>query len=134
MHRLRRGCSKPPYCVVICSPQHGGGPRPFAGRVSPRSRLSFLGGDAWRTPTTCGRDTSVLDYFVLACYRVFYVKCELLSSNTWFLERVLQGAYCKIVYRPLYLRGLLDPSLCSKENDKQTGKNQFKECAPIPGS
>jgi hypothetical protein len=61
----------------------------YAGREPTSYLLLFLGGDAWRTPPSGGRDTQVLDCFVQIRCRVFFVKCKPLSSNTRFLERVL---------------------------------------------
>jgi hypothetical protein len=76
MARLRRGCSMLLSCEVIRSPQDGGGSRlrVFVGRGLPSSWLSFLGGDALRTPATSGRDTLVLDCFDLVLSRVFFCK------------------------------------------------------------
>jgi hypothetical protein len=42
----------------------------LAGRESTSCSLLFLGGDSWRTPTTGGRDTQVLD-----CFDLFFIGC-----------------------------------------------------------
>jgi hypothetical protein len=73
-----------------------------AGREPTSCSLSILGGDAWRTPASCGGGTQVLDCLVQIRCRVFSVKCKPLYSNTRFLERVLcKGLSVKILYLPL---------------------------------
>jgi hypothetical protein len=62
--------------------------------------LSILGGDAWRTPAFCGGGTLVLDCLVKVSFRVLFVICKPLSSNARFIEPMLQGAFCKILYLP----------------------------------
>jgi hypothetical protein len=99
LNRLRRGCSKPPLCEVIRSPQMGGGPRQraLAGKGLLSSWLWFLGGDAWRMPATSGRGTFVLDCVDLVSCRVFSVKCKPIR----FLERVFARSLLKLVILPL---------------------------------
>jgi hypothetical protein len=65
----------------------------LAGRECTSCLLLFLGGNAWRTSTSGGRDTQILDCFDLLFSRVFSVKCKLLSSNSGFLERVLYKGF-----------------------------------------
>jgi hypothetical protein len=47
-----------------------------AGREPSSFLLSFLGGDAWRTPADGGGGTLVSDFFLDHLCRVFFVKCE----------------------------------------------------------
>jgi hypothetical protein len=81
-------------------PDDGRWQKVHVGREPASYLLSFLGGDAWRTPTFCGGGTLVLDCLVFVSFRVFFVICKPLSSNTRFLERVLQVDFCKILYLP----------------------------------
>jgi hypothetical protein len=48
--------------------------RIFAEREPASTLLSFLGGNAWRTPTSNGGDTQGLDCFNFICLRVFFYK------------------------------------------------------------
>jgi hypothetical protein len=82
-------------------PDGGHWQKVHAGREPVCYSLSIIDGDAWRTPTFCGGGTQVLDCLDKVSFRVFSVNCEPLSSNTRFLERVLQEAFCKILYLPL---------------------------------
>lgn len=77
----------------------GGGQwtRFFAGRGRSSTLPLILGGDALRTPATCGGDTQELDCFFFFSVRVFFVIIEALSSNFKFLVRVLsKGLLCKM--------------------------------------
>jgi hypothetical protein len=59
--------------------------------------LSELGGGAWSSPACGGRGTEVLDCFLLFTSKVLFVKCEALSSNSWFFKASDdKGSYCKM--------------------------------------
>jgi hypothetical protein len=59
-------------------------------------QLYELGGDTWSSPATGGRGT-VLDCFFLYIFRVLSVKCEALTSNSWFVRtRDDKGLSCKM--------------------------------------
>jgi hypothetical protein len=72
-----------------------------AKRKPTRCSLSFLGSDGWRTPMFCGGDTQVPDRFDLDSHRVFFVKCEPLSSNTRFLRSSITRGLLQFVHLPL---------------------------------
>jgi hypothetical protein len=63
-----------------------------AGREPSSFLLSFLGGDAWRTPVVGGGGTLVSDCFLVHLCRVFFVKCEPLFLNYRFFVRVMYKA------------------------------------------
>jgi hypothetical protein len=69
----------------------------IAGRGYSSFLVLFLGGDAWRTPATCGRGTSGLDCFFIFSPRVWFVKVQALSSNFLVLRaRVVKGSSCNL--------------------------------------
>lgn len=66
--------------------------------AGPSSALpSDLGGDAWRSLAICGGGAKGLDCFLIFLPKVLFVTLEALSSNSWFLVRVmLKGLSCKL--------------------------------------
>jgi hypothetical protein len=70
----------------------------FIVRAGPSSALpSDLDGDAWRSPAICGGGAKGLDCFLIFLPKVLFVTLEALSSNSWFLVRVmLKGLSCKL--------------------------------------
>jgi hypothetical protein len=76
-----------------------------AGREPTSYLLLFLGGNAWRTPASRGRDTQALHCFDRLFCRVFFVKCKPLPSNIRFLVRVLyKGLSAKLCTCHFYNR------------------------------
>jgi hypothetical protein len=78
------GCSKPPIRKVTCSPRVEGGPllQIVVGKGLPSSRLRFLGGFAWRTPTSGDGDARGLD-----CNFSFGSRVVCLKRMALFVDR-----------------------------------------------
>jgi hypothetical protein len=72
--------------------------RIFAGLGCSGICALFLGGDAWRTPATCGGDAQGLDCVFIFSSRVFSERWQALSSNYWFFRASdVKGLVCKFV-------------------------------------
>jgi hypothetical protein len=94
----RRSSTAPHYNVV--RPRWlGDGQRLqfFAGREPTSTLLLFLGGIAWRTPTSAGNDTEGQDCLGNLCNRVFYVKWKSFSTNIRFLRASDEKASLQIL-------------------------------------
>jgi hypothetical protein len=60
--------------------------------------VEVLGGKSvWRTPASSGKNPQAPDCFFTFCVREFSVKCEALSSNFWFLARIVIRASLYLV-------------------------------------
>jgi hypothetical protein len=80
-------------------------------------QLYELGGDTWSSPAMGGRGT-VLDCFYFSIFRVLSVKCEALTSNSWFVrtrdDKGLQNVPATCISMIMLLWGRLTP-LCVKK-------------------
>jgi hypothetical protein len=93
LHRFHRGSSTPPCHKVVHLRWLRGGKRHW---IFIRRGLSskvplILGGDAWSTPTICGKGTQGLDCISILSSRVLFVKWKALSSNSWSLRECCEG-------------------------------------------
>jgi hypothetical protein len=72
----------------------------FAGREPVSTLLLFLGGSAWRTPTSGGSNAQGLDHLENYCIRVFSVKWRSFSSNFRFLKARDERTSLQMLYLP----------------------------------
>lgn len=90
--------STPRGCQVVRPRKSQGSQRrrSLAGRGRSSALVLLLGGNALRTPAAGGRDAHGLDCFFNFLARVFLVKVQALSSNTWFFRTSdVKGLYEK---------------------------------------
>jgi hypothetical protein len=110
-----------PHRQVVHPRRLGDGQRlqSFAEREPVSTLLLFLGGIAWRTPTSGGSDTQGLDHLEFFCIRVFYVKWRSFYSNIRFLRARDERTPFQILYMPR----LMDENNLERNRRKHHGSH-----------
>jgi hypothetical protein len=126
--RIRHDSSTFPRHQVVRPRWLGDGQRQrfFAEREPSSNLLSFLSGDAWRTPVISGGDTQGPDCLVVFCSRMIVRIWKPLYSNCWFLRMRLARVFlqnCTCHFLMKNLPGPSTPILPCSQKRKENSSN-----------